>query len=101
MKLLTKKLEKKLPPLYATENEKDPLVQIKFFCPSGQATWFGIKYSKEERTFFGYVDLGFGGELGYFSLDELETLKCPMGLSVERDTLFKPIKLSSVKQEHI
>ncbi|MEN5407683.1 DUF2958 domain-containing protein, partial [Aliarcobacter butzleri] len=36
-------------------------------------------------------------ELGYFSLDELESVRGLFGLKVERDLSFKPTKLSKVK----
>ena len=39
-------------------------------------------------------------ELGYFSLSELQDLKGPMGLSIERDMYFKPIRLSEIKKLH-
>lgn len=39
---------------------------------------------------FGLADLGFGSpELGYFALEELESLRRPFGLGIERDILFE------------
>lgn len=87
-KLLTKELEKKLPALGSTDGQGelgDRVVHIKFFSPYSGWTWYGLEYSPEERLFFGYV-VGFEGELGYFSLDELEE----QGGNVERDTGFSP-----------
>lgn len=85
-KLLTKEIEKKLPPLY-TNDGKDPKgvrVIVKFFNPCGAGTWYGTEYDPENRLFFGWAKIT-DGELGYFSLDELETLSLPFGLSIERD----------------
>lgn len=33
MKLLTKKIRKRLPKLYQSQNDKDPVLQVKFFTP--------------------------------------------------------------------
>ena len=44
--------------------------------------------------FFGYVE-GFENELGYFSLNELKSVK-KMGLGIERDRHFKPVKLKEI-----
>lgn len=95
MKLMTKAIEKKLPKLYSQENVKDPLVEVKFFCPWNQWTWFGVEYDGED-TFFGYV-VGFEKELGYFSLSELKSMKGPWGLGIERDLYFNPKPLSEIK----
>ncbi len=96
MKLLTKEIEKKLPKLYSQEKVSDPLCVVKYFTPDSNWTWYGIEYSPETRLFFGLVD-GFDKELGYFSLDELENIRGPYGLPVERDLWFKPTKLSELR----
>ena len=101
MKLLTKAIEKKLPPLYATENtpESKKMAVVKFFHPLSSLTWYGIEYDPKERLFFGYVrndaqpDFS---EYGYFSLDELESVKV-RGLGIERDMYFKPTPMSEIK----
>ena len=95
MKLLTKVLRRKLPSLYATENEKDPLVICKFFAPDSSWTWYALEFDGED-TFFGYVD-GFEAELGYFSLSELESIRGELGLPIERDKWFKPCRLSEIR----
>ena len=69
MQLLTQELRRKLPPLRATSQEKDPMVICKFFFPDFHWTWYAIEFDGED-TFFGFVDGDFP-ELGYFSLSEL------------------------------
>jgi hypothetical protein len=96
MKLLTKKIQKQLPPLRSQEEVEDPVVQVKFFCPWNQWTWYGIEYSEEEDRFFGYVE-GLDKELGSFSLAELAEIVGPGGLGIERDKFFRPCPLSEVK----
>lgn len=100
MKLVTKALEKKLPPLYAVEKEKDPMVIVKFFTPWSNWTWYCLEYDPGERIFFGYV-VGLNKEFGYFSLDELESLRGPYGLKIERDLYWEPIPLSKVKNGQV
>ena len=99
MKLLTDELIKNLPPLYATENIKDPLIQCKFFTPDSSWSWYVLEFDKTNEIFFGYV-CGLERELGHFSLAELESVKGQLGLGVERDISFKPTKLSVIKKEH-
>ena len=95
MKLLTKEIRKRLPPLYTNEDNPDPVVQVKFFTPWSNWTWFATEFDGED-TFFGLVK-GFETELGYFSLAELEQVRGPWGLKIERDMYFDPKPLSEVK----
>jgi len=99
MKLLTKKIRDSLPKLGTTQNEKDPLARVKFFFPAGCATWFATEYDGKD-TFFGWAMLYPGcGELGYFSLSEMESVSV-MGLHVERDLYFKPTPLSQATKKY-
>jgi len=98
MKLLTKKIIKKLPTLYSQENNSDPQVVVKFFDPTGSFTWYAIEYDGDD-SFFGFVTshLCPEGELGYFSLSELQTAKVGFGLGIERDMYWEARKLSECK----
>lgn len=95
MKLLTKELLEKLPPLYATENEADPIVWVKFFYPSFSWTWYAIESDGQDR-FFGFVDGDFP-ELGYFSLSEMLQTRDKYGCPIERDLYFQPCRLSVLR----
>lgn len=99
MKLLTKAIAKQFPPLYSQENVADPVVQAKFFAPWGMPTWWAIEFDGTDR-FFGFALLNdpTGAELGYFSLSELQSVKGPFGLGIERDTSFTPKPLSEAKK---
>ena len=91
MKLMTKAIENKIPALYAQDGKGlDAVVHAKFFSPVGHATWFATEYDPETRTFFGWAEMSAGsGEMGYFSLDELESARLPLGLKIERDMYFQ------------
>lgn len=97
MKLLTKELLAKLPPLYATEHEKDPMIWVKFFYPDFDWTWFAIEFDGKD-TFLGLVD-GYEVELGYFTLSELLQKRGKWGLPIERDLDFKPCRRSVLQAE--
>jgi len=36
--------------------------------------------------------------LGYFTLEELESIQGPLGLAIERDMWFKPTSFSDIKR---
>ena len=96
MLLLTKANRKALPALYSQENNPDPMVQVKFFTPDSNWTWYATEFDGEDR-FFGLVD-GFDVELGHFSLSELKSARGPLGLPIERDRYFEPQPLSQVRE---
>ena len=81
MKLITATIRKQL------EKKGDKPV-LKLFDPCGAATWL-ITEIDEDGIMFGLADLGMGcPELGYVSIDELESFKGPLGIGVERDMHF-------------
>ncbi len=94
--LLPGDLREKLPRLYATENDRDPMVQVKLFTPDSSWTWYVTEFDGDDIC-FGYVD-GFCGEYGYFSLREIQSVRGPLGLPVERDLYFTPCPLSKVRK---
>ncbi len=101
MKLLTKELEKAFAEVGRQEDVDDPIVVAHFFNPAGAGDWWATEYDPETREFFGYVSI-FGdhnGEWGYFSLDELESVKGPFGLGIERDINWEPKPISRVSSK--
>jgi hypothetical protein len=69
--------------------EPDPVPVVRFFNPVGQATWLATEID-QDGILFGLADLGFGcPELGSFALEELEAIRLPFGLGIERDILFE------------
>ena len=107
MKLLTKEIRKKIPPLYSQDSKGGKAIAyVKFFTPDSSWTWWATEGSpikdKQGREvdfhFFGLVD-GHFKELGYFSLSELEAAKGPMGLPIERDLYWQPKTLPDPKDK--
>ncbi|MDD2657298.1 MAG: DUF2958 domain-containing protein [Candidatus Pacebacteria bacterium] len=100
MKLMTEELQQQIPLLYATEDTplEKKMVYAKFFTPDANWTWYVTEYDPNERLCFGYV-IGHESEWGYFSLDELESVRGPFGLAIERDIHFEPITFKELKKE--
>lgn len=98
MKLITKEIEEaiKNTPYGSTENVEldDKKVIARFFSPVGAGTWYVLENDDWEngRVVFGAATLGYGLELGSISIDELESLKLPLGLTIERDISVQPLK---------
>jgi hypothetical protein len=81
------------------ERSPDPLPVVRLFNPVGHGTWLATELD-EEGVLFGLADLGFGcPELGSFSLQELEALRLPFGMTIERDLHFYPTHRLSVYAE--
>ncbi len=55
--------------------------------------------AKVDFYFFGLV-VGWGTEIGYFALSELESVRGPLGLPVERDEWFTPTTLAQLQEQH-
>ena len=98
MELMTKKQEEQLVKNHkASQANPDKDLKhkavIKLFNPTGLGTWYASEYDPETKLAFGVADLGFP-EMGSFAMYELEELKLPMGLKIERDLSFKENKYS-------
>jgi hypothetical protein len=69
--------------------EPDAVPVVKLFNPAGAGTWLVTELDEDGDTLFGLADLGMGfPELGSFSLAELQALRLPLGLAIERDLSF-------------
>lgn len=101
MSLIPKELADKIPRLY----EQDGLglkatCHAKLSTPDSNWSWFVTEYDPSQRLCFGLVD-GFEKELGYFSLTELESLRGPLGLPIERDLYFKETSLEKIMRDKV
>ena len=98
MKLLTKAIRSKLPPLGSTDRlpHDQVMAEAKFFTPDSSWTWYPLEFDGEDLL-FGLV-VGFEIEMGYWSLSELESVRGPWGLPIERDMWFQPVALSHLPE---
>ena len=91
MKLLTKQIRDQLianglkqDPVRGTPQEIDFDPVVKLFNPMGIGTWLLTELDPETNIAFGLCDLGYP-ELGSVSIRELESVRGPIGLGIERD----------------
>ena len=95
--LIPENIKKQIPKLYETEDISDPVIYVKLFLDGW--TWYITELSIDWDIAFGYVVSPYcSGELGYFSLNEIQSIKGSLGIGVERDLSFKPTKLSQIKK---
>lgn len=96
--LIPKGVAATVPPLYATEDEGDPIACVKLFsCVSGW-TWYVTECDPTTGEAFGFVE-GFSDEWGYFDVRDLEALNRAKGYNVvERDEHFEPAPVSRVRR---
>jgi len=80
----------------AVPEETDHVPVVKYFDPTGAATWIITELMPAEDEgvepdiLFGLCDLGMGyPELGYVSLAELTSVTGRLGLGIERDLYFR------------
>lgn len=96
--LMPLELAKDIPPLYATQDQVDPTARVKLFTPDSSWTWFVVEYDAPNRLAFGFV-IGHEQEFGYFDLSELESVRGPLGLRIERDLYFEPKPISTCRRQ--
>ena len=96
MELIPQEIKNKIPKLYETEKQNDPIAYVKLFLDGW--TWYITELSIDNDICFGYVISPFESELGYFSLNEIKSIRGSLGLSVERDISFKPTALAIIRK---
>ena len=90
MNLLTEEIIERFKeyPLYSQDGKgMESLVLVKYFSPITSGTWLITQAEETESgdwLLFGYCHI-LEWEWGYVMLSDLENLKLPFGLSIERD----------------
>ena len=96
MKLLTKEIVKKAQKQYNESSDlESQKVVAKFFDPMGSWTWYLMNLGEDKDYAWGIVK-GHEVEMGSFLISELESLQLPLGLGIERDKFWQPIKAKEV-----
>lgn len=91
MKLLTKAITKKALSQYNMGSDMDQMVVAKYFNPTGRGIWYLMNMAEDNDYCWGICHI-YEWEIGSFSLKELDSIKLPFGLKIERDLYFKPVK---------
>lgn len=100
--LMNDEIQASLPPFYSNEDiGMKAIAPIKFFHPTSDWTWYPTEYDVDKGIFFGLV-VGYDIELGYFSLEELESISAGKGLNlpIERDLHYTPQTLEALQKLH-
>lgn len=90
MNLLPASIRKQLPKLYATEHipSADKISVLRLFTPDSSWVWHIVEFDGDD-TLFGFL-IGLEAEWGYISLAELQSVRGPLGLRIERDRYWQP-----------
>lgn len=101
MKLITKSIERTISKIYSQDGKGyDALAHVRLFNPAGDGTWYVTEYDPAEQLAFGLTfmlhmtDQLPKGELGYFSIAELQQYRGLFHLGIERDLSFTPATLT-------
>jgi len=86
MKLMPTELADTFPKLYEQQDKADDaVVHAKYFTPDSSWTWYCLEYCSESGDMFAWVDSGYCQEYGYVNLREMESVRGPLGVRIERD----------------
>jgi len=97
MKLMTNEIEQMAQQQYLKGAEMNgQMVVAKFFDPCGSWSWYLMNQDPEDPDYLWGIVRGFEVEMGSFSLSELESVKGPLGLGIERDLHFKSQPASEI-----
>jgi hypothetical protein len=98
--LMTDEIKEQLPALYSNEEiGLEAVAPVKYFSPDSGWTWYPSEYDPETKIFFGLV-IGYEIELGAFTLPELQSIRGPLGLQIERDLYYQAKTLRELKEQH-
>lgn len=102
MELFTKEIIDKAKAQYLLGSDMEcQMIVAKFFNPTGSGTWYLMNMDPEDNDYcWGIVDL-FEIEMGSFSKSELENLKGPLSLGIERDLYFEPVNAKELWEKLI
>lgn len=90
MKLMTKAIEKKFEkkPMYSSDGKGlEAEIIVRYFNPYGRGEWLITEAERQpdgDWLMYGYCNL-FEWEWGYVLLSDLESIRGPFGLGIERD----------------
>jgi hypothetical protein len=94
--LIPPEIAREIPKLNATQEQPDPVAHVKFFTRWTDWAWFIIEFDGSDQCFA--LVHGFEVELGHVSLQEIQSVRGPGGLLVERDPYFLPSVISRLRR---
>lgn len=102
LRLITQDILEAAPKLYSSAHKAPNEVPVvaKFINPCGPGTWYMTEYDPVERRAFGLCVV-YEPELGYFNVDDLESIEFDWGLGIQRDPLWKGTLADAERFEHV
>lgn len=76
----------------------DPMLYVKLFQPDDAGTFYLAEYDGA-NTAYGLMAIPGRCELRTLSFSALESLRGPLGMAVQRDITFRPMRLSAVLEQ--
>ena len=70
----------------ARQSDVDHIPVVKFYNPLGAGVWLATELDEDGDIMFGLADIGYP-ELGSWCFGELEAIRLPFGMGIERDVL--------------
>ena len=101
MKITADEILHALPAIGSTDGKGgDAVALTKLFTPWSSWSWYLTEASRQgdDVLMFGLVD-GHEKELGYISLNEIMSVRSPMGLLIEYDLYWSPKRLRKIAPE--
>ena len=92
---MTKAIKEQAQKQFDDGSDMEQMVVAKYFDAMGDWKWFLMNMDKDEDYCWGIVK-GNAVEMGSFSMRELEGIKRPFGLGIERDLYFEPMRAKDV-----
>lgn len=96
---MPREIASSIPALYATDGGLigDKTAYLRYFMPFSGYTCYVLEADKDTGEMFALVTMGYEWELGYTSLEEIESVEV-RGLRIERDIHFTPTKLCQIEE---
>lgn len=101
-RLITHDILQAAPKLFSKEHKARNEVPViaKFVNPCGLGTWYMTEYDPVERRAFGLCVV-YEPELGYFNIEDLESIEFDWGLGIQRDPLWQGTLADAERLEHV
>jgi Protein of unknown function (DUF2958) len=100
MELLPQEIRAKIPKLYHTRCEEDPIAWVKFFSPFFNWRWYIVEFEEVDGVaiFYGWM-VSSAEQNGRFIRSDLASMRAYFGITIEYDPQFVPCPLTHIQQE--
>ena len=97
MELITEDMKGQIPRLEMAPDSLDPMVGVLFHMPMLDWAWYVLEFDGKDEVFA--LEERERAKWGFFSLEELQKLRGPFGVRVQRAQQYRPMRLSEARHE--